>query len=90
MKSRHIPERYWLARALGKSRAKKTFPDLLSMLQEQQSNVVCQVFYALGERRSRAAVDQIREKMTQSHHWYEQWYGYRAMRRLGWMQKKSE
>jgi hypothetical protein len=84
-----VVERYWLARALGSSRHPSTYPDLLRLTQDPHPNVVCQAYYALGQRGQRTAVKAIEAQMVQSDHWYTQWYGYRAMRRLGWHQTRS-
>jgi hypothetical protein len=85
-----VVERYWLARALAVSHDPGTYSDLLGMLDDPHPNVVCQAFYALGERGNPAAVEPIKQKIVRTDHWYEQWYGYRAMRRLGWRQTPSK
>ncbi|MBT8339961.1 MAG: HEAT repeat domain-containing protein [Desulfatitalea sp.] len=83
-------ERYYLARALAYAGNAATFEDLLTLIEDPHPNVVCQAYYALGKRGNRAALEPIRQKMQQSDHWYVQWYGYRAMRRLGWHQSLSK
>jgi hypothetical protein len=88
--SRRVVERYWLARALAKSRVTATYAPLLTLLDDPHPNVVCQACYALGERGQRRAIEPIRDKLVRSDHWYVQWYGYRALRRLGWYQVPSE
>jgi hypothetical protein len=85
-----VVERYWLARALAKSRMPVTYGHLLSLLQDPHPNVVCQALYALGERRQRAAIGPIIQKLKNLDHWYAQWYGYKALRRLGWHQDLSK
>ncbi|MFZ1985356.1 MAG: HEAT repeat domain-containing protein [Desulfatitalea sp.] len=85
-----VVERYWVARALTHSRDGATRNDLLALIRDSNPNVVCQAYYALGERGDRSAVTSMRERMLQSDHWYTQWYAYRAMRRLGWHQTPSE
>ena len=84
-----VVERYWLARALASSRTAKTYSLLIHLLDDPHPNVVCQAFFALGERRQRRAIEPIREKLSFTDHWYAQWYGYRALRRLGWYQAPS-
>jgi hypothetical protein len=84
-----VVERYWLARALAKSRTPLTYRHLLSLLQDPHPNVVCQALYALGERRQRTAIGPILQKLKDLDHWYAQWYGYKALRRLGWHQGLS-
>ena len=84
-----VVERYWVARALAHSREAATRNDLLALIRDSSPNVVCQAYYALGERGDRSAVAPMRERMLQAGHWYTQWYAYRAMRRLGWQQTPS-
>jgi HEAT repeat protein len=87
--SPYAAERYWLARALGESRRPETFDDLLRLLHDPQPNVVCMAFYGLGRRGEQRAVKDIIARLRSSDKWYEQWYGYRALRSLGWRQKGS-
>lgn len=84
-----VVERYWLARALAKSRAASTYSDLITLLNDPHPNVICQVFYALGERGRKSAIGPIQKKLMHLNHWYAQWYGYRALRKLGWHQRPS-
>lgn len=84
-----VAERYWLARALAKSRAASTYSDLFILLNDPHPNVICQVFYALGERGRKSAIGPIQKKLEHLNHWYAQWYGYRALRKLGWHQRPS-
>jgi HEAT repeat protein len=84
-----VVERYWLARALAKSRAAATYSELLSLLKDPHPNVICQVFYALGQRGRKRAIRPIQKKLKDSNHWYAQWYGYHALRKLGWHQRPS-
>ena len=88
--SPHIPERYWLARALGVSRQTETYKNLLDFLDDPHPNVVCMAFYALGHRGDRRAVKKIVKRIETSDDWYNQWYAYRALRVLGWKQTKSK
>ena len=85
-----VAERYWLARALGKSRTASTYPHLLKLLEDPHPNVICQAFYALGQRGRRGAIHTIKQKISDLDHWYAQWYGYRALRKLGWHQRISK
>ncbi|MGD8837260.1 MAG: HEAT repeat domain-containing protein [Desulfobacteraceae bacterium] len=85
-----VVERYWLARALAKSRTASTYPHLLELLKDPHPNVICQAFYALGERGRRGAIHTINHKISDLDHWYAQWYGYRALRKLGWHQRLSK
>jgi hypothetical protein len=89
LQSPHIPERYWLAKALGKSHTRDTHAALHQLLGDPQFNVVCMALDSLGRRGNKADVGPILHKIRTSRHWYEQWYAYRALRRLGWTQKSQ-
>ncbi|MGD8757352.1 MAG: HEAT repeat domain-containing protein [Deltaproteobacteria bacterium] len=90
LESPHIPERYWLVKALGVSRHPETYPDLLALLDDPHANVVSMAFYALGQRGDRQAIKEILTRIETSKHWYNQWYAYRALRRLGWKQSRPK
>ena len=89
LKSHHIPERYWLAKALGGSRTPETQECLHQLLHDPHFNVVCMALESLGRRGNRADIPPILSRLETSRNWYEQWYAYRALRRLGWKQKES-
>jgi hypothetical protein len=88
--SPHVPERYWLVKALGVSRQPGTYRDLLAFLDDSCPNVVSMAFYALGQRGDKRAIKEIIKKIEVSDDWYNQWYGYKALRNLGWKQTKSQ
>lgn len=88
LNSPHVPERYWLAKALGRSHTRETHEALHQLLGDSYFNVVCMALDSLGQRGNRADIPPILSKMESSHNWYEQWYAYRALRRLGWNQTK--
>ena len=90
LKSKHISERYWLARMLAHSRSPQAYKDLLRLLKDPHPNVRCQAFYSLGNRQQRAAIQPITNAIRSTDHWYTQWYGYKALRRLGWVQPRSK
>ena len=90
LKSPYIPERYWLAKAMGVSRKPGTYNDLLFLLNDSNQNVVCMAFYALGERKDPGAAGEIIKRIDASSDWYSQQYAYRALRRLGWKQTGSK
>ena len=88
--SPHIPERYWLVRVLGVSRHPETYRDLMRFLDDPHPNVVCMAFDSLGQRGDTSAINVIIKRIKTSDHWYEQWYAYKALRKLGWKQGKSK
>jgi len=88
--SPHIAERYWLARALGVSRQSETYDDLIAFLDDPSPNVVSMAFYALGKRGDRRAIKEIMTRIEASDNWYNQWYAYKALRKLGWKQNRSK
>lgn len=85
----HIPVRYWLARSLARSNNSQTYAVLLKLKDDPQPIVACQALYSLGKRREAQSIRMIRDKINRSDHWYIQWYGYNALRNLGWRQKTS-
>jgi len=89
LESAHIPERYWLAKALGVSRSPQTYQDLLHLLDDPSPGVVSMAFAALGRRGESKAVPEILKRLNRSDDWYNQWYAYRALRSLGWKQAVS-
>ena len=89
LQSPSVVERYWLARVLAYSRGPGAYPRLLALTRDPHPNVICQAYYALGQRGDRRAIATIREQMAQSDHWYTQYYGYNAIRKLGWTQTRS-
>jgi len=88
LKSSHVPELYWLVKALGISRKAETYNDLLTFIDNPHLNVVCMALNALGRRGDKSAVKIIVKKIELSDQWYGQWYAYQALRTLGWKQRK--
>ena len=90
LRSPRIPERYWVVRALGVSRRLESYQDLLTFLDDPHPNVVGMAFYALGQRGDPRAIKEIMRRIEVSNHWYNQWHAYRALRTLGWKQRRSK
>jgi Ca2+/Na+ antiporter len=90
VESPYIPERYWLAKALGVSRTPETRRTLHQLLDDPHFNVVCMALDSLGRRGNRADIPLLLGKIETSDNWYEQYYAYRALRRLGWRQKEPD
>jgi hypothetical protein len=84
-----VVERYWLARVLAYSRSRTAYGDLQTLIRDPHPNVVCQAYFALGQIGLRAAIDPIKNQIAHSDHWYTQFYGYQAIRKLGWKQTQS-
>ena len=89
LNSPHIPEKYWLAKAIGKSRSISTIEEIISLLDDPHPNIVCIALESLGNRRDKRSISLVMQKLKSSDHWYIEWYAYRALRSLGWKQKKS-
>ncbi len=88
--SNNIAERYWLTKALGVSDYPQTYEDLLALLDDPHPNVASMAVLALGKRANKETVKEILSRIKTSDHWYVQWYAYRALKRLGWRQSRSE
>jgi len=88
LKSPHPQERYWLVVAMGVSRSQESFMDLLAFLEDKNINVRTMALHSLSVRNNRQAIKLILEKIKTSHDWYDQLYAYKALRSLGWKQKK--
>lgn len=86
--SPHTAERYWMARVLAHSKSPETYQDLLRFLDDPHPNVVSMALYALGKRGNRQAIYRIKRVIESSDNWYNQGYAYRALRTLGWRQRK--
>ena len=90
LSSPYIPERYWLSKALGVSRTPETRESLRQLVDDPHFNVVCMALDSLGRRGNPADIPLILGKIEASDNWYEQYYAYRALRRLGWRQKEPD
>ncbi|MGD8297237.1 MAG: HEAT repeat domain-containing protein, partial [Desulfobacterales bacterium] len=89
LNSRIPQDRYWLVKTLAYSRGPGTYEDLLTFLNDKNTNVRCMALYALGVRKNPSAINPILERVKQSDSWYSQTYAYHALRTLGWKQTKS-
>jgi hypothetical protein len=88
LRSTRISERYWLVKALGASRKPETYKDLLDFLDDPSPIVVSMAFHAIARRGDKRAVKEVLARINTSHHWYNQWYAYKALKKLGWKQTK--
>ena len=84
----NIAERYWFAKNLRYRRGPMVRKSLAKLLDDSHFNVVCMAFHSLGYAGGRKDIHEIIQRIENSDNWYEQWYAYRAMRKLGWMQKR--
>ncbi len=89
LNSRIPQERYWFVRALAVSSTSKTYSDLLKFMDDGNINVRSMAFYALGLRKNPQAIKPILNHIEKSADWYCQLYAYKALRSLGWKQKRS-
>lgn len=86
MQSDNVAERYWLAKALGVARSRETHEALLSLLDDPHFNVACMALFSLGQQSYIGDIPLIIKKIDRSRNWYEQWYAYKALRKIGWRQ----
>ena len=86
--SQYIPVRYWFASALGNSRNPGAYNIMKRMLDDPHPNVVCMAYLAIGRSGRTQAIDEIKNRIATSDHWYVQWYAYRSLRQLGWTQQQ--
>jgi len=86
--SPYVPDRYWLARAMSRSRSPEIYEGLTRLLEDSNFNVVYSAIYALGEHGNKEAVPKILREIAASDNWYVQLYAYKALRKLGWTQTK--
>jgi HEAT repeat protein len=88
-RSPDLRERYWLVRALDRSRKPGTLPVLVELLDDPQINVAYQACHAIGRRGDRRGIAPLLALIGRSREWYVQLYAYRALRRLEWRQSVS-
>jgi HEAT repeat protein len=87
--SPHPQERYWLARALGRSRRPEAAAALTRLLEDPNLNVQTMAIEALARQGNRRAVSLVLQQLEKSNEWYVQFYAYRALKELGWQQRAS-
>jgi hypothetical protein len=90
LSSPHLPERYWVARALAFSHSPATRADLMKLFYDRENGVVSQALFALGKRGDREATSAIVTLIQLADDWYLQRYGYQSLRSLGWIQPASK
>ena len=86
MAGNSVVERYYLARILAHSKKDRTYNDLLELASDPHINVICQAYYAIGQRGKPPARGFLLSRIQNSPYWYTQYYGYNALRTLGWRQ----
>ena len=89
LESPFIPERLWLAVALGKTRNPTARKFLVRMMDDPETIVRCKVYSALADQKDRSFIPLMLDKLRDSDHLYEQLYIYHALKDLGWRQAKS-
>jgi HEAT repeat protein len=87
LRSADTAERYWATRALLNERKPEAQDHLLGLLNDAEPIVRCQALSVLGQRAETRTMESVLAHIVTSDHWYEQWYGYGALRKLGWHQK---
>ena len=89
LSSPKIPERYWLAKAMAKSKIGETHDALILLLNDPNVNVESMAFWALARRDDTGALPEILAALKVSDKWYSQIYAYNTLRTLGWKQTRS-
>jgi hypothetical protein len=89
LSSSNVPERYWMVKAMAKSKIAETHNALLLLLNDPNVNVESMAFLALARRRNTQVLPKILGRLKVSERWYSQLYAYNALRTLGWKQKLS-
>jgi hypothetical protein len=84
-----VPERYWLAKSIYSSHSAQSREVLARLLNDPHFNVVCMAFYSMGKHGRWSDIPLILNRIKTSGNWYEQWYAYKALRKLGWQQNIS-
>ena len=77
-----IPERYWLAMALGISRDKRSLPLLECLVKTESINVQCAALKALAQKGSNLFRGIVTDKIRNSPHWYVQETALQALKQL--------
>ncbi len=85
----NVPERYWLAKSISGSHATQSRETLMRLIDDPHFNVVCMAFYSMGMQGRKSNIPIILGRIRTSNNWYEQWYAYKALRKLGWRQNIS-
>ena len=88
LKSTYIPERYWLAMALGARPSKTAEKYLLELMHDPSVNVRCKVYSGLAKTQDRSYIPALIRELNNSDHLYAQLYAYNALKELGWTQTK--
>ncbi|MBF0224884.1 MAG: hypothetical protein HQK76_05460 [Desulfobacterales bacterium] len=83
-----IPEKYWLIKSLENS--SNTYADAAKFLNSKQINILCMAYNVMGKTKNKNAIPLIIERIKNSKNWYEQWYAYKSLRKIGWSQTKSK
>ena len=89
LESPHKAERFWYVRSLEVNNGTAAGRALLAALDDPDINVVCMAFNGLASRGDKSVIEEIIQRLERSGKWYEQMYGYRALRALGWRQKQK-
>lgn len=89
LNSPHLVERYWLAKTLGHMKSRETYEELLRLVDDQHFFIKYNAIHSLGRRGERSAEKKLLDIMKKSENWYVQLYTYKALRKLGWKQKRS-
>ncbi len=86
LQSPDIAVRYKVAQSLGSHRHRQSRESAEHLLKDSNPNVRCMALQSLGRLGDSDDIQLILKTIRESNHWYVQYYAYRALRRLGWVQ----
>lgn len=86
IQSPDIAVRYKMARSLGFHQHRQSREGVEHLLKDSNPNVRCMALQSLGRLGHSDDIQLILKTIRESNHWYVQYYAYKALRRLGWVQ----
>lgn len=86
LKSPDMAIRSKIAQALGYHRHDQSREGVGHLLKDPNLNVRCMALQSLGRLGDPGDIQLLLETIRESGHWYVQYYAYKALRRLGWVQ----
>ncbi len=81
-----VAVRYKVAQSLGYHHSSQSREGVERLLKDLNPNVRCMALQSLGRMGDPDDIQLILKTIRESDHWYVQYYAYKALRRLGWLQ----